>query len=105
MKFENHVTRNDVMMMSLSKTMGKCGPPRKQTNIYCSKGFDESFQKRNFYQILTTVSKVMGVYVNFYHDHLPNMVISRDSGRKFQNFYFLPNSALNFRKSHQIWGN
>ena len=32
-KFENHVTRNDGIMMSLSKTMetiGKCGPPWNQ---------------------------------------------------------------------------
>ena len=26
-KFENHVTRNDVIMTSLPKTMEKCGPP------------------------------------------------------------------------------
>ena len=31
-KFENHVTRNDVIMTSLPKTMEKCGPRRNQTN-------------------------------------------------------------------------
>ena len=31
-KFENHVTRNDVIITSLPKTMEKCGPPRNQTN-------------------------------------------------------------------------
>ena len=31
-KFENHVTRNDVIMMSLPKTMKKCGRPRNQSN-------------------------------------------------------------------------
>ena len=30
-QFENHVTRNDFIMMSLPKTMGKCGPPWNQT--------------------------------------------------------------------------
>ena len=31
-RFENHVTRNDVIMMSLPKTMEKCGRPRNQSN-------------------------------------------------------------------------
>ena len=31
-KFENHVARNDVMLTSLPKTMGKFVPPRNQTN-------------------------------------------------------------------------
>ena len=49
-KFENHVTRNEVIMTSLPKTMGKCGPPRNQTNyIYHSKCIDESYPKMNFY--------------------------------------------------------
>ena len=33
MQIGNHATRNDVIMMSLPKTMGKCGPPGNQTNI------------------------------------------------------------------------
>ena len=46
----------------------------------------------------------MGIYVKFIitthqiwscHVTLPS---------KFANFYFLPNSTLNFRKSYQIWG-
>ena len=45
----------------------------------------------------------MGIYVKFYHDHSPNMVMSRDPGYKFRNFYFSPNSILNFRKSYHIW--
>ena len=43
------MTRNHVIMMSLPKTMEEqwekadlCG---NKQNIYCSKGFDESFQK------------------------------------------------------------
>ena len=31
-KFENHIRKNDVIMMSLPKTMEKFGPPRNQTN-------------------------------------------------------------------------
>ena len=33
MQIGKHATRNDVIMMSLPKTMGKCGPPGNQTNI------------------------------------------------------------------------
>ena len=44
----------------------------------------------------------MGIYVKLYHDHSPNMVMSRDP-TNFENFYFSPNSILNFRKCYQIW--
>ena len=30
--------------------------------------------------------------------------MSRDLASNSENFYFLPNSVLNFRKSYQIWG-
>ena len=64
-KFENHVTRNDVIMTSLPKTMEKC----RETNqiVYHSKGIDESYKKCNFYWIWATMSKVMGIYVKFCH--------------------------------------
>ena len=39
-KFENHVKRNDVIMMSLTKTIGICGPPRNQSNY---KSFERSW--------------------------------------------------------------
>ena len=49
-QFENHVTRNDVIMMALPKTMEKqlenadfC---RTKRNIYLSKRFDGSFPKK-----------------------------------------------------------
>ena len=45
----------------------------------------------------------MGIYVKFYHDHSPNMVMPRDPGSKFRKFYLSHNSILNFRKSNQIW--
>ena len=51
------------------------------------------------------MSKV-GHLCQIYQNHSPNMVMSRDSGLKFQKFlYFLPKSVLNFKKSYQIWGN
>ena len=33
------------------------------------------------------------------------MAMSRDLVSNSENFYFLPNSVLNFRKSYQIWEN
>ena len=44
------------------------------------------------------MSKVIGIYVKFYHDHSPVMVISRYPGYKFRKFYFLSNSILHFGK-------
>ena len=38
-KFENHVTRNDVIMTSLPKTMEKCGPLRNQRNYLSFKRY------------------------------------------------------------------
>ena len=33
MQIGKHATRNDVIMMPSTKTMGKCGPPGNQRNI------------------------------------------------------------------------
>ena len=62
-KFENHVTRNDVIMMSLPKTMetmGKCGPPRNQQIICQSKGIGESCPKMYFILNLSHYVKSCG---------------------------------------------
>ena len=45
-KFENNGRRNDVITMSLPKTIGKCGPPRNQSN-YIS--FERSWQELSKY--------------------------------------------------------
>ena len=50
------------------------------------------------------MSKVIGIYVKFYYDRSPNMVMTRDPGCKIRKFYCSPNSILNFRKRYQIWG-
>ena len=47
-KFESHVTRNDVIMMPLPKTMEQwenADLGETKQNIYCWKGFDKSFSK------------------------------------------------------------
>ena len=53
-KFENHVTRNEVIMMSLPKQWKQwenADLRRTKHNIYSSKDFDESYPKCNFYSI------------------------------------------------------
>ena len=50
------------------------------------------------------MSKVIGIYVKFYYDRSPNMVMSRDPGCKFRKFHCSPNSILNFRICYQVWG-
>ena len=44
-QFENHVTGNDVMMISLPKTMENADVLETSTIIYHSKGLDESYPK------------------------------------------------------------
>ena len=51
------------------------------------------------------MSNVMGIYVKFtittHQIWSCHMTLASNS----KNFYFSPNSILNFRKSYQIWGN
>ena len=44
-------------------------------------------QKCNFYWIWATVSKVMAIYVKFYHDHSPNMVLSCDPKQQISKIF------------------
>ena len=50
------------------------------------------------------MSKVMGIYVKFtqttHQIWSCHMILASNS----ENFYFLPNFVLNFRKSYQMWG-
>ena len=57
-KFENYVTRNDVIMMSLPKKWKNADVRETNQIIYHSKGLD---QKCKFYQIWVIFSKVMGI--------------------------------------------
>ena len=83
-KFENHVTRNDV----ITKNNGKMQTSAEPNKIYINrKDLMRAIQKCNFYWIWATVSKVMGIYVKFYHDQSPNIVMSCDPGSKFRKFF------------------
>ena len=64
-KFENHATRNDVIMMSLPKTMKKMRTPEKSVKLYViRKVLTRAIQKCEFYQVLPNLSnfvKVIGI--------------------------------------------
>ena len=53
---------------------------------------------------LSPCVKSYGYLCQIYQNHSPNMVMSGHPSFKFRNFYFSPNSVLNFRKSYRIWG-
>ena len=94
-KFENHVTRNDV----ITKNSGNMQTSVEPNKIHIiQKDLMRDIQKCNFYWIWAIVSKVMGIYVKFYHGQSPNMVMSCDPGSKCR--FFLPDSILNFSKSY-----
>ena len=110
-KFENHVTRNDVIMMSLTKTMEKQwekrGPLRNQTNyIYQSKGIDESCPKMYFLLNLSHYVKSCGhfcqilAFFTMPTDQIWSYHVTQEAN--FKNFLFCPNSTFNIRKSHKI---
>ena len=68
-KFENHVTRNDVIMMSLPKTMENNGEIRtsaKPNKLYINrKVLMRAIQKCTSYWIWATMSKGVGNFVKF----------------------------------------
>ena len=78
--------------MSLPKTMENIGKMRtcaEPNKIYIVRiVLLRAIQKYNFYWTWATVSKVIGIYVKFYHDQSLNMVMSRDPGYKFRKFLF-----------------
>ena len=88
-KFESHVTRNDIIIMSLPKTtetMGNADLGGTKQNIHRSKGFDESYSKMYFLLNLSHFVKSYGHLCQIYQNHSPNMVMSR--GFKFRKFLF-----------------
>ena len=48
-KFQNHMTRNNVIIMLLAKTIGKCGHSRNRTKYINRKVLTKAIQKCNFY--------------------------------------------------------
>ena len=58
-KYENHVTRNDVIMISLPKTMENAEVQKTIQVIYDSKGLEESYGKM---QVLSNLSNFLKSY-------------------------------------------
>ena len=97
LKFENHVTRNDVIIMSLPKTMekqwGNAYLCETKEIIHQSKGIDESNPKMYFLLNLSHYVKSCGHFCQilavFYDACSPFLVISSDPRSKFRNFFNL----------------
>ena len=82
-------------MMSLPKTMENNGkqcenadPGGTKQTIYRSKVFYESYTKMSLLLNLSHCVKCYGHLCQIYHDHSPNMVMSRDPGFKLRKFLF-----------------
>ena len=96
-------------MTSLSKTMKDNG--KEQTSSEPNKVYIVRKVLRRAIQNVISVElshciKSYGHLCQIYQNHSPNMVMSCDPGfLSSENFYFLPNSILNFRKNYQILGN
>ena len=93
-KFENHATRNDVIMTSLPKTMEKTGnADLRETKqiIYHSKGIGESYPKTYLLLNLSHYVKSYGEFCQilafFYDARSLNMVMSRDPRYKFRKIF------------------
>ena len=105
-KCENHVTRNDVIMTSLPKTMEKCGPRETKQIIHHSKGIDESYPKMYFLLNLSHYVKSYGHLCQFLAFFMmPALQIwpcHVTQEANFEKILFFPNSAFNIRKSYKI---
>ena len=102
--FENHVTRNEVIMTSLPKTMEKCGPPRNQTNYISFERYWWELSKNVLFIEFELLCQKLWAFISnfgtFYVAHSPNMVMSRDPRRNFKKIF--PNSTFNIGKSCKI---
>ena len=80
--------------------MGKCGPPWNQTKYLSF----ERFPNVIFIEFEPLRDKLWAFMSSFtittHQIWSCHLTLTAD----FKNFYFSPNSILNFRKSYQIWG-
>ena len=87
-RFENHVTRNDVIMTSLPKRMENADLLKTKQIIYRSKGIDESYPKMYFFLKFEPLCQKLWAFMSnfgiFYDARSPNMAISRDPRSKFR---------------------
>ena len=107
-EFENHVTRNDVIMTSLPKTMENADLREAKQIIYQLKGIDESYPKMYFLLYLSHYVKSYGHLCQFLAFFtMPALQIwpcHVTQEANFEKNLFFPNSAFNIRKSYKISG-
>ena len=105
-KFENHVTRNNVIMTSLPKTMENADLRETKQIIYHSKAIDESYPKMYFLLNLSHYVKSYGHLCQFLAFFtMPALQIwpcHVTQEVNFQKIIPFPNSAFNIRKSFKI---
>ena len=68
--------------------MGKCGPRRNQTKYMSLEMLMRAIQTCNFVLNLNHCVKSNGHLYQIYHNHSPNMVMSRGPGSKFRKLLF-----------------
>ena len=97
-KFENHVTRNDVIMTSLPKTMENVDLHQTKQIIYHSKGTDERYPKMYFLFNLSHYVKSYGhlcqILAFFTMPALQIWPCHMTQEANFEKILFFPNSAL-----------
>ena len=90
----------------ITKNNEKMRTSAKPNKLYIiRKVLMRAIQKCIFYWIWVTMSKVIGIYVKFWHFYdarYPNMAMSSDPRSKFRKKFILPNSAFNIGKSCKI---
>ena len=105
-RFENHVTRNDVIMTSLPKQWKNEDFRETKQIIYDSKGINESYAKMYFLLNLSLYVKSYGHLCQFLAFFtMPTLQIwpcQVTQEANFQKILFFPNSAFNIRKSYKI---
>ena len=105
-KFENHVTRNDVIMTSLPKQWKNAVIHETKQIIYHSKGIDESYPKMYFLLNLSHYIKSYGhlcqILAFFKMPALQIWQCHVTQEANFEKILFFPTSAFNIRKSCKI---
>ena len=103
-KFENHVTRNDVIMTSLPKTMENLRETKQI--IYHSKGTDESHPKMYFLlnlgHCVKSYEHLCQILAFFTMPALQIWPCHVTQEVNFEKNLFFPNLAFNIRKSYKI---
>ena len=107
-KFENHVTRNDVIMTSLPKTMENADVLETKQIIYYSKGIDESHPKMYILLNLSHYVKRYGhlsqILAFFAMPALQIWPCHVTQEANFEKKLFFPNSSINIGKICKLSG-